>query len=152
MKREAPRGYILKSVYWYFGNLLFGCAPIIFLAMVYLASEGKLGFDDMQKLIHEGAILFVCVAMIGSVLVDFLQSEIKISGKQIIIIVLAPISSIGFLFLQYLFVVLKIINADCLNVTSETSVSILCFSLVYCILNKTNLLIMEDIKYELHNI
>src|ERR1700753_1583731 len=112
MKRETSRGYILKSVYWYFGNLLFGCAPVIFLGLVYLTSQGKLGFDDMQRQIHEGAVLFVCVAMIGSVMVDFLQSGIKINGKQIIFIILAPIFLIEALFLQYLFVVLKIITID----------------------------------------
>jgi hypothetical protein len=149
MKKETFGAYILKSVYWYFGNLFFGCAPIIFLGFVYLASRGKLGFDDMQRQIHEGAILFVSVAMIGGVMVDFLQSEIKINGRQIIFIILAPVSLIGFLFLQYLFVLLKIINSDCLDVTSGSSVFELCFSTAYCISNKTNLLIKEDTKYGL---
>jgi hypothetical protein len=134
-------------VYWYFGNLLFGCAPVIFLGLVYLTSQGKLGFDDMQRQIHEGAVLFVCVAMIGSVMVDFLQSGIKINGKQIIFIILAPIFLIEALFLQYLFVVLKIITIDCLNVTSGISVFVLCYSMVYCILNKTKLLINADTNY-----
>ena len=149
MKRETSHSYILKSVYWYFGNLLFGCAPIIFLGLVYLTSQGKLGFDDMQKLIHEGAISFVCVAMMGGVLVDFLQSEIEINGGQIIMTVLAPIFFIGVLFLEYLFVLLKVINTDSLNVTSGSSVFLLCYSLVYCISNKANLLIIKaDTKHE----
>ena len=69
-----------------------------------------------KKQIHEGAILFVCVAMIGSVMVDLLQSEIKVNGRQIITMILTPLFLIGGLFLQFLFVVLKIITTDCLSV------------------------------------
>lgn len=152
MKKETFRAYVLKSVYWYFGNLFFGCAPIIFLGFVYLASRGKLGFDDMQKQIHEGAILFVSVAMIGGVMVDLLQSEIEIKAKQIIPLVLVPVFSIGFLFLEYLFVILKVIDIDCFNITSGSSSFILCFSMAYCILNKTNLLIKEDTRYAIRDI
>jgi hypothetical protein len=148
MKREKFQAYVWKSLFWYFGNLAIGCIPVLFMGLVFLASRGKLGFDDMQKQIHEGAVLFVSVAMIGGVMVDFLQSESKYTGRQIVVIILAPIGAISVLLLEYLFVVLKIINTDCFNITSGSSTFVLGFSIVYCVLNKINLLIREDTKHE----
>jgi len=148
MDRASYWQYIKKSTLWYFGNLVIGCAPLIFLAMVFMTSRGKMGYDDMDKQVHEGAILFVCVAMIGGILIDFLQSPMKMSGRQIVVIVITPIMAISLLFLEYLFVVLKIIEADCFNITSKSTIFIVLFSAIYCILNKTNLLITEDTNHE----
>ena len=86
--------------------------------------------------------------MIGGILIDFLQSPMKMSGRQIVVIVITPIMAISLLFLEYLFVVLKIIEADCFNITSKSTIFIVLFSAIYCILNKTNLLITEDTNHE----
>lgn len=148
MNRASYWAYIRKSTIWYFANLGIGCAPLIFLGMVFMTSRGKMGFNDMDKQVHEGAILFVCVAMIGGIMLDFLQSEFKMRGRQIVVIVITPIMAISLLFLEYLFVILKIINTDCFNITSRSTIFVVLFSAIYCILNKTNLLIMEDINHE----
>jgi hypothetical protein len=148
MSRSSYRAYIGKSTLWFIGNLLIGCCPLLFLAMVYMTSRSKLGYDDMDKQVHEGAILFVCVAMIGGVMLDFLQSGFKLKGRQIVVIVITPIMAISLLFLEYLFVILKIINSDCFNISSRSTIFVVLFSAVYCILNKTNLLIMEDTQHE----
>jgi hypothetical protein len=148
MKRGRVRNYAAKSLFWYLGNLIFGCVPVIFLGLVFVTSEGKLGSDDMQRQIHGGAILFVCVAMTGGVMIDYLQSETKFGGYQIVFIILMPIIIIGILLLKYLFFVIKIIDTDCFKITSGVSLFILAFSMIYCILNKISLLIMEDIKHE----
>ena len=107
-----------------------------------------MGYNDMDKQVHEGAILFVCVAMVGGIMLDFLQSEFRMRGRQIVVIVITPIMAISLLFLEYLFVILKIINSDCFNITSRSTIFIVLFSAIYCILNKTNLLIMEDASHE----
>lgn len=142
------KNYVIKSAIWYFGNFFFGIVPVLFMGLIYLVSRHKLGFDDMDKLIHEGAILFVCCAMMGGVMVDFLQSPFKMGGRQIFVTVIAPILVLGLLCIEYLFVVLKIINADCFNITSLSTIFVVLFSLVYCILNKTVLLIKEDTQHE----
>ena len=141
MKSERLRTYATKSILWYVGNLVFGCMPILFLALVFATSQGKLGFEDMQKEIHKGAVLFVCIAMMGGVMVDLLQCETRFSGRQIVTKILAPIVIMGALLLEYLFVVLKIISTDCFNITSGGSIFLLSFSMMYCIINKINLLI-----------
>lgn len=148
MNRSTYWQYIMKSAIWYAGNLTIGCAPLIFLSMVFMTSRGKMGYDDLDKQVHEGAVLFVCVAMIGGIMIDFLQSPMKMRGRQVVVIVITPILAISLLFLEYLFVVLKIINADCFNITSRSTIFVVLFSAVYCILNKTNLLIMEDTQHE----
>ena len=148
MKREELRTYATKSMFWYVGNLVFGCMPILFLALVFATSQGKLGFDDMQKEIHKGAVLFVCIAMMGGVMVDLLQSGARFSGRQIVTKILAPVFAMGALLLEYLFVVLKIISTDCFNITSGGSIFLFGFSMLYCTLNKINLSIKEDTNYE----
>jgi hypothetical protein len=148
MNRIGYLQYLRKSFIWYVGNFIFGIIPLLFLWLAYIISRGKIGFDDMDKLIHEGAILFVAASMMGGVLVDFLQSGTKMSGRQIFVVVISPILAISLLCLQYLFVVLKIINADCFNITSWSTIFVVCFSLGYCLINKTNLLIQEDTKHE----
>jgi MFS-type transporter involved in bile tolerance (Atg22 family) len=148
MSRSSYLQYIRKSAFWFVGNLAIGCCPLIFLSMVFMTSRGKMGYDDFDKQVHEGAILFVCVAMIGGIMLDFLQSEFRLRGRQIVIIVITPIMAISLLFLEYLFVILKIINSDCFNITSRSTIFVVLFSAIYCILNKTNLLIMEDTSHE----
>jgi hypothetical protein len=148
MNRASYWQYFRKSTFWYAGNLAIGCCPLIFLGMVFMTSRGKMGYNDMDKQVHEGAILFVCVAMVGGIMLDFLQSEFRMRGRQIVVIVITPIMAISLLFLEYLFVILKIINSDCFNITSRSTIFIVLFSAIYCILNKTNLLIMEDASHE----
>lgn len=148
MKREELRTYATKSIFWYVGNLVFGCMPILFLALVFATSQGKLGFEDMQKEIHKGAVLFVCIAMMGGVMVDLLQSGTSFNGRQIVTKILAPVFAMGALLLEYLFVVLKIISTDCFNITSGGSIFLFSFSMLYCTLNKLNLSIKEDTNYE----
>jgi hypothetical protein len=140
--------YIKKSALWCLGNFLFGVSPIIFMWLVYILSRHKLGFQDMDKLIHEGGVLFVCCAMMGGVVVDFLQSSFSWRGRQIFVIFFSPLVVLGLLCLEYLFVVMGIINTDCFNISSLTSIFVIGFSLVYCILNKTTLLIKEDTQHE----
>lgn len=146
MKRGKVRDYAARSLFWYVGNLAFGCIPVLFLAAVFWASDGKLGNEDMQRQIRGGAILFVCVAMIGGVMIDYLQSETRFSGYQIVFIVLTPILIIGIILLKYLFFVIKIIDVDCFKLTSGSSLFVVGFSIIYCISNKINLLIREDQK------
>ena len=139
-----PKNYVLKSINWYIGNFCFGIIPVIFMGLVYLMSNHKLGFDDMQKQIHEGVILFVCCAMMGGVLVDFLQSDFKWTGRQIFATFISPFAVMAILCIEYLFVVLNIINTDCFNISSFNSIFVVGFSFGYCIIFKTILLIKED--------
>jgi hypothetical protein len=140
--------YVRKSAIWCIGNFLFGVSPIMFMWLVYILSRHKLGFQDMDKLIHEGGVLFVCCAMMGGVVVDFLQSSFSWRGRQIFVIFFSPLVVLGLLCLEYLFVVMNIINTDCFDISSLTSIFVIGFSLVYCILNKTTLLIKEDTQHE----
>lgn len=70
--------YLKKTLIWIFGNFCFGIGPIIFLRFVISISQGKICTDTLNRLIHEGAILFVCCAMMGSVVVDFISSKSSI--------------------------------------------------------------------------
>lgn len=146
MRRKVILNCVLRSFIWYWGNLGFGIIPVIFMGIVYAMSKQKIGLADADKLIHEGAILFVCCANMGSVLLDFLQSGQKVGGKDAAIIYIAPIMVVGLLCLIYLFVTIKIVDSACFDVLSPTSVFVVAFSFSYCVTNKTILLIIEKLK------
>lgn len=146
MSRRVVFKYLTRCIVWYIGNVGFGIIPIIFLGIVYVVSDHKLGSEDADKLIHEGAFLFVCCAIMGSVLLDFLQSGLKVNSKAIFVTCLAPVIVIGFLCLKYLFVTLKIIDPSCFDILSSTSLFIMIFSFGYSVTNKANLLIIEKLN------
>jgi hypothetical protein len=98
----------------------------------------------MNKLIHEGNILFVCFAMVEGLLIDHLQSGFTWRGHQIFVIFIAPLAMLGGLCLAYLFVVMNITSSSFFDISSGPSIYVLMFSMIYCILSKINLLILEE--------
>jgi hypothetical protein len=147
-KQSEYRDYFYKSLVWWVENFLFGTTPILFMLLVYLLSEHKLGLEHMEKLIHEGNILFVCFAMVGGVLIDHLQSDFTWRGSQVFIIFIAPLAILGGLCLVYLFVVMNTISSGYFDISSVPTVFVLIFSMAYCIPSKINLLIQEETCYE----
>jgi hypothetical protein len=86
--------------------------------------------------------------MMGGVLVDYLLTGHQLKLVVIFTTVIAPFAILFLLCLEYLFIVLKIINADCFNISSVNSIFVIGFSFGYCIAIKTMLLIREGEKNE----
>lgn len=147
-KKVTYFNYLKKSFCWLLGNFAFGLGPLLLMGIVYIVSEHKYGFDDIMKLIHEGAILFVCCAMMGSVLVDFLLAGYRLRGSEVFATFIFPFALLAIVALEYLFIILKIINTDCFNIFSGNSIFVVGCSFGYCLLIKTNLLIKEDTSHE----
>ncbi len=62
---------IKKTLIWFFWNLLFGLAPFLFMILFNFLTDGK-AHGELINLSEGGAVLFVFIAITGSVVVDIL--------------------------------------------------------------------------------
>lgn len=145
------RTYLWKSFKWVVGNAVFGLAPIIFMWAVFGASDGNIGNDEIRHIIHDGAILFVCCAIMGSVLVDHFLSSFrfeKLGSIEFLTIYFTPFFILLWLCLKYFLVYDKKINDSCFDISSKTSIVTISFSFLYCVFIKANFYVKEDNKNE----
>ena len=140
--------YLKKTLIWIFGNFCFGIGPIIFLRFVISVSQGKVCTDTLSRLIHEGAILFVCCAMMGSVVVDFYNSGFFLKGSRIFATYISPFIILFGICVEYLLVIMKVVDDNCFDTSSKTTIFVVTFTFFYCLFIKTNLMIKEDTRNE----
>lgn len=137
--------YLWKTTKWFIGNCLFGLTPIIFMLGIYMITDHKIGGTQIYDLVHEGVILFVLAAIMGSILLDYFLAGYQFSGWEIFHIFIVPLIVIGVLCLNYLFICLTILNEKRFELTSVTSTFCYVVSIAYCFLQKTNLYMREDV-------
>lgn len=140
------KDYLRKTLLWFFGNVVFGLAPLIFMCGVYVIGQQNVGRSEIDIFIHEGVVLFVLAAIMGSILLDYALGGYSFNAFQVFTIFFVPCGIIGILCLNYLFIKLKIITEERFDLSSYTSILVMSLSLVYCIIAKTNLYIREDTK------
>jgi hypothetical protein len=149
MEKKVRRlDYFLKSIKWFFGNAIFALAPLLFMYGLNLITVDKICHDKVHYLIRDGAVLFVCGAIMGAVFVDYLLSGFKLAGTASVAIYGVPLCMLMFILIEYLLIYLKVIDDDYFSLTSITSKVIIVFSFIYCILVKTDLYIKEDLRHE----
>jgi hypothetical protein len=150
-ERHLPyTAYLSRTIKWIIANAVFGLAPLLFMWLVSLLSEGKAGASECVHLIKDGAVLFVCCSIMGSVVIDFKLAGFDLVGWQFIAVFLAPIAILGILLLTYLLIYFKAVNNEMFNLNSRTSILVMTLSVIYCILAKTNLYMREDIHHGKH--
>jgi hypothetical protein len=145
MKKDLTYGeYLWKTIKWLLGNLGFGLFPLIFMGILYVLSNHKIGGHEMDEQIYEGAVIFVFLAIIGAVGWDYYLSGIRYNGITRFMTNITPAAILFFVALNYLLIKLKIIEKDRFSLTSITSIVVFIASIVYIIFVKTNLYIKED--------
>ncbi|HVY73683.1 MAG TPA: hypothetical protein VG890_02575 [Puia sp.] len=140
--------YLRRAFLWVVGNTIFGLAPLIFMAFVFMTSEGKVGSDEMTHLIHDGVVLFVCCAVMGAVLVEFALAGFVMKGSAIIAIYAVPFFILALISIDYLFIHLRIIDGTCFDLSSKTSKFVMIFSSGYATFTKADLYIKEDMRHD----
>lgn len=138
--------YFRKTIQWFAGNLLFGLSPLIFMLSMWELSDHKLGGDQISDLIHEGVILFVLCAIMGSIMLDFALGGHLFNGYQVFTIFIIPLLLLAVICLNYLLISQTILNDDRFDIASFTTTSSACISISYCLFQKTNLYLREDRK------
>ncbi len=149
VEKEIPYSqYLKKSFFWVAGNALFGLTPLLFMQFVYLVSGFKVGGEEIKHLVHDGVVLFVCCAIMGAVLVEFVLSgyEMKISRSYKLLII--PGFIMLLLLTDYFLINLKAIDTSCFALDSWTSLIVIVLSFLFCTFNKANYYIKEDTRHE----
>lgn len=99
----------------------------------------------MDSLIYDGGIvLFVSIAIMGAVVVDYLVSGFPASGLSIFAVYIFPFLIMGFISLEFLLVCFNKIDRLALALGSKKSVILMVFSSVYSIATKSTLYLKED--------
>jgi hypothetical protein len=136
--------YLWKTTKWFVGNFLFGIAPIVFMTCIYVISEFKFGNIQIDSLVHEGVILFVLCAIMGSIALDYALGGYSFKGWEIFHIFIVPLGILLLVCLNYLLICLTILDPTRFDIASYTSWICYAISMGYIMLQKTNLLIKED--------
>jgi hypothetical protein len=140
--------YYRKSVSWVLGNAFFGLLPLLFMMFIQAVSEKKVGSEEIQHLIQDGVVLFVCCAIIGAVLVEFILSGQRLKISTVYGWTAIPFSIFLIILTDYFLINLKAIDHSCFHLDSLTSKVVIGLTFVYCTFTKANLYLMEDTKHD----
>lgn len=139
------RHYYWKSLKWFIGNLLFGSVPLLLMWVVEGLSHGNTGADEISSILHQGVVHFLCIALMGAVMTEFLISGIKFGGFSIFAIYIFPLLILSFVSLEYLLVYLNKIESKCFDLNSNYTYIVFILSFIYCTFIKASFYIKEDI-------
>lgn len=147
-KDNTYQTYLIKSFTWVVGNAFFGLLPLLFMQFIYWVSENRLGKDEIDHLVHDGVVLFVCCAVLGAVLVEFILSGQRLKISETIRRIAIPIFIFVLILMDYFLINLKVIDKSCFDISSTTSSVVMVLSLYYCIFTKFRLYVKEETKYD----
>ncbi len=84
--------YYWKSFKWTFYNALCGLLPLLLVGAVANLTKGSEGQEQFEDLIYEGGlVLFVSIAIMGAVAVDYIVESVEMAGTKIILIFGLPL-------------------------------------------------------------
>ena len=128
---------------WVLGNVFFGLIPLVFISFIYALSAGKAGYKEIQHLIHDGIVLFVCTSITGSVLVDLMLSGITMKVSLFFGFLVIPVIVFAFALAGYSLISLKIIESSDLEKKPSGYIIVMVLAITSCIFVKTFLYIKE---------
>lgn len=140
--------YFWKTLFWVIGNLAFGLFPLIFMGAVYIISGGKIYGDAIQTMIYEGIILFVCIAIMGAVFIDYALSGILMNRFKTFSVYSIPAFVVFLVAINFFLIHLKIIDKTRFSLASSTTISVIVLSLFYSVFVKASLYIFDDIRHK----
>jgi hypothetical protein len=140
--------YTKKSIKWTVGNAIFALFAIIVLVIANAMSTNNYFGQKIDELVKDGAIMFVCCAIVGAVLIEFWVAGFTFNANEITLIFVIPILVHALLALEYMLILLGVAAKDSFIMTSWTSKIVIGFSVIYCILGKANYYIREDERHE----
>lgn len=147
-KKITYLDYLMKSIKWTVGNAIFGIFPLLFVWLLYGLSGGKTGHEELYRLIHDGVILFVCIAIMGAVVVEYLISGFPVSGFAVLRIYIFPLGVLGIVCIDFMLIQFKQIDNQCFDIDSLTTKIVVFLSLFYTIFTKASLYMKEDFRHE----
>ena len=148
--KEVPKWrYYWKGFKWLAGNTFWALLPLWFMMFLNLVSGGKVGKDEINHLVvHDGVILFVCCAIMGSALVELILTGIKLRVMAAYSYAIIPCFIALLILTNYALILAKIIDYECFSLASLTSRVVIILTIIFCIFTKAEIYIKEDTKHE----
>lgn len=114
---------------------------------VEFVSGGKVGSDEVRHLLKDGVHLFVCCAILGAIIIEFILSRHEMRTSTMFLLSIVPIFIFGLILVDYILINVKAINEDSFELHTWTSQIVIIFTAIYCIFIKASLYIKEETKY-----
>ena len=140
--------YYFKGFKWVLGNSFWALLPLWFMYFMKFVSGNKVGDDEIQHLvIHDGVILFVCCAFMGAALVELVLILINLKIMTAYRFAIIPCFISLLILTDYALIISKIIDYECFNITSKTSIIVIILTIIYCTFVKAEIYIKEDTRH-----
>jgi hypothetical protein len=137
-----------KALVWYFWNMIFGIAPFLIFGYLWVSINDKVLSETVKleivHLIRDLIFIFYCLAMAGSVSLDFLFCKYKYPFHIYFMMGVIPCAVFGVVALNYSVLILN--KLELANITKLFVIQAIAFVIVsiFCIFVKTNLLTKEQ--------
>ncbi|HLA53451.1 MAG TPA: hypothetical protein VK618_09115 [Flavitalea sp.] len=130
--------HLKKSIVWLAGSTLFGFAPLIFLYLINWMSEENLCAREIDYLLSGGFVVFVFVALTGTVVFDLLKARFRVSGwTATFAIYISPFCVLTYVFLKYMLKYVQYADQAEFGLGSTTARLSVGFMILYCLFVKT---------------
>lgn len=140
------REYIWKTVKWMIINSFFGLFPLLLMLYINYCSDGKAGGDAVNRLIFDGAVMFVCIAIVGGVLGDYYLSGFRLEGWARFALYAVPAYILFVVSVNYFLIYTRVVPESRFSMGSYTTNLIIFLSSIYTLFAKAHLYQKEDIK------
>lgn len=137
--------YYWKSLKMFLLNFLFGLFPLVLVWFINVMFGG-INTEEQKHLIRDGVVIFVSIACMGGVMVEFLLSRHKFRGPKILAIFLFPVALMWIVGVEYLLVVVKKIDHNVFDLDSSSTIFVFLLSFIYSTFAKANLYFLEDLN------
>ena len=138
---------IYKALIWYFWNMIFGIAPFLIFGYLWISINDAVLSETVKleivHLIRDLIFIFYCLAMAGSVSLDFLFCKYRYPFNIYFLMGVIPMAVFGVVALNYSVLILN--KLDLANIRKLTIIQGIVFVIItiFCIFVKTNLLTRE---------
>ena len=139
---------IYKALVWYLWNMIFGIAPFLIFGYLWISIDDKILGETVKfeifHLTRDLIFIFYCVAMAGSVSLDFLFCKYKYPFHIYFLMGVIPCSIFGLVALNYSILILNKLESTNISKLIITQGIVFAIISIFCIFAKSHLLTKEQ--------
>lgn len=136
MNKRTGVECFLFAGFWLVANAVLGLAPLIFLVITNQVMEKREASPEIEHLLEGGIVLFVCCALMGSVIIDIILSKIKLKKLAFFAVNISPFVLLVIICILYLLTILGHVRHDLFTSFSRFYKFVIIFTVLYCTLGK----------------
>jgi hypothetical protein len=147
INRAKIKQCAIKTAWWWFGNLIFGLAPILLVMLItnlpLNIQANHLSNDELGHLIKDGTINFFCMAIMGSITVDILLARKEFEGNFPFTMLVLGVSAALLIAIIYMAFVIGGDHDHTFGQVKWLTNAVCLFSFSFCTIGKINLFLKE---------